>query len=199
VKPVIVNLVAIVLSAVALATSTYIAFQHQALQKAANFTPAYLHLLKQFQTMEFHDHYRYVTTRLKTEHDPKLGVAGLPDDARRAVYDVAYFFQGYGILCLLRILDDQVLPTMQLRSISVWEAIEPYVERERKLFGYGELHYLRAFEEFAKDVKVLPPGSLNTKLTRRRFIKIQRGLTSKAVSTSPELPRLPTPDSSVTA
>jgi hypothetical protein len=173
---VVLNIVAIVLSAVAFVTSTFIALQHQALQKAANFAPTYIQLLKQYQTIEFHDRYRYVTTKLKTEHDPKLGISGLPDDARRAVYDIAYFFQGYGMFRLLRILDDQVLPTMQPRILAVWEAIEPYVERERELHGFSGLYILRVLEEFVKDAKALPPGSLNAMLTRRRFVKIQRGL-----------------------
>lgn len=170
------NTVAIVLSVVAFATSTYIALQHQTLQKAANFAPAYIQLLKQYQTMEFHDHYRYVTTKLKTEHDPKLGISGLPDDARRAVYDIAYFFHGYGMFRLLRILDDQVLPTMQPRMVAVWAAIEPFVERERELHGFSGLHLLRVLEEFAKDAEALPPGSRSATLTRRRFVKIQRGI-----------------------
>jgi hypothetical protein len=173
---VIFNIVAIALSAAALATSTYTALQHQALQKAVNFAPAYMQILRQYQTLDFHDHYRYVTTKLRTDHDPQLGISGLPDEARRAVYDIAYFFQGYGVLRLLRILDDQVLPTLQPRLIAVWEAIEPYVERERELHGFTGLYLLRVLEEFAKDAQTLPPGSLHTTLTRRRFVKIQRGL-----------------------
>ena len=145
------NVIAIAVSAVALITSTYIALQHQALQKTANFAPVYMQLLMQFQTMEFHDHYRYVTTKLTAEHDPKLGISGLPDDARRAVYDIAYLFQGYGIMHILRIVDDQIIPAMQLRAFAVWEAIEPYVERERELQGLSGLYMLRGLEELAKD------------------------------------------------
>lgn len=170
------NIVAVVLSAVAFATSTYTALQHQTLQKAANFVPAYMELLKQYQTMEFHDHYNYVTTQLKTDHDPKVGISGLPDDARRAVYDVAFFFQGFATLRLLDVLDERIMPTARPRLVAVWEAIEPYVERERELHGYSEIYFLRVLEEFAKEAKNLPPGSLHKMLTRRRFIKIQRGL-----------------------
>ncbi|HEY4024266.1 MAG TPA: hypothetical protein VGM75_36660, partial [Pseudonocardiaceae bacterium] len=81
------TVVAVVVSVVALAASTYTALAHQALQKAANFSPSYLQFTRQLQTIEFHDHYEYVTTKLGVEHDPKLGISGLPDDARRAVYD----------------------------------------------------------------------------------------------------------------
>jgi len=177
------NLVAIVLSTVAFASSTYIALRFEKLQRAANFTPAYLEVLKQYQSMQFHDHYRYVTAELPTEHDSKLGISGLPDDARRAVYDIAYFFQGYGMLRLLRILDDEVLPTVQPRIVAVWDAIEPFVTRERELQGAGGLYFFRVLEEFADDVKALPPESLNAMLTRRRFVQIRRRLRALRQST----------------
>jgi hypothetical protein len=64
VQPMIFNIVAIVMSVVALTASTYIALQHRTLQERANFIPAYMQLLKEFRTVEFHDNYRYVTTRL---------------------------------------------------------------------------------------------------------------------------------------
>lgn len=168
------NVVAIVVSVAALATSTYIALQHQTLQKAANFTPSYMQLIRQLQTMEFHDHYEYVTRRLAIEHDPELGISGLPDDARRAVYDITYFFYGFAMLHLFDALDDQVFPTMAHRVAAVWEAIAPYVEREREL-GLSGL-YLRVLEEFAKEAKSLPPESVSAMLARRRIAKNRRSL-----------------------
>lgn len=170
------NIVTIVMSVVALITSTYIALQHRAMQKRANFIPAYMQIIKEFRTVEFHDNYRYVTTQLQAEHDPTLGISGLPDEARRAVYDIGYFYQGFGMLLLMRILDDQVLPTMQARIVRVWEAVEPYVKRERELQGLSGLYLMRILEEFAKDAKELPPEVVNMTLTRRRFVKIQDSL-----------------------
>ena len=170
------NIVAIVLSAVAVVTSAYTALQHRTLQKAANFAPAYMQLIRQYQTLEFHDHFRYVTTKLRADHDPQLGISGLPDEARRAVYDIAYFYHGYGVLKLLRIIDDQVLPGMQSRIVAVWDAIEPYVERERELCGSSVVYQMRVLEEFAKEAKALPPGSFRATLTRRRFIESQSGI-----------------------
>jgi hypothetical protein len=80
------------------------------------------------------------------------------------------------MLRLMRVLDDQVLPTMQARIVRVWEAVEPYVERERELQGLSGLYFLRILEEFAKDAKELPPEAVNMALTRRRFVKIQDSL-----------------------
>src|SRR5690242_1019678 len=76
--------------------------------------------LGSFKTLEFHDHYRYVTTTLAAEHDPRLEISGLPDDARRAVYDITYFFYGYAMLRLFDVFDDQVFPILAHRVIAVW-------------------------------------------------------------------------------
>lgn len=168
------TVVAIVVSVVALATSTYTALAHQALQKAANFSPSYLQFTRQLQAIEFHDHYAYVTTKLGSEHDPKLGISGLPDDARRAVYDIVYFLYGYGMLQLIGVLDDLAALTARHRVVTVWDAIAPYVERERELGGPSDL---RMLEEFAKDVRALPHRSLlNSLLGRRRVFKNRRSL-----------------------
>lgn len=170
------NVVATILSLAAFLSSTYIALEHRVLQKRANFIPAYMQVLDEFRTMEFHDNYRYVTTRLRAEHDPQLGISGLPDEARRAVYDIAYFYQGVGMLRLLEILDDEILPTMRVRTIRVWEAVRPYAERERELQGLTEVHLLRILEEFAKNAAERPSARVSGLLTRRRFVKIHSRL-----------------------
>ncbi|MCW2860209.1 MAG: hypothetical protein JWP48_1917 [Actinoallomurus sp.] len=91
------NVIAILLSAYALTTSAYLALQHRFEQRRANLLPYYTRLIDEFRTLEFHDHYGYLCTRLRVEHDPQLGISGLPDDARRAIYHVAYLFQGIGM------------------------------------------------------------------------------------------------------
>ena len=83
-----------------------------------------------------------------------MGISGLPDDARRAVYDVAFFFQGFATLRLLDVLDEEIMPTTRPRLVAVWEAVEPYVERERELHGYSGIYFLRVLEEFVKEAKI---------------------------------------------
>ncbi|GAB3987772.1 hypothetical protein GCM10029978_107880 [Actinoallomurus acanthiterrae] len=83
------NVIAIVLSVAALVSSAYLALQHRGEQRRANLLPYYTKILDSLRTLEFHDHYHYVCTKLRAEHDPQLGISGLPIDARRAIYDVA--------------------------------------------------------------------------------------------------------------
>jgi hypothetical protein len=51
-----------------------------------------------------------------------MGISGLPDDAREAVYDVAGLFQGIATLRLLGILDERVKTLFQVRIVRIWSA-----------------------------------------------------------------------------
>jgi hypothetical protein len=162
------NVIAIVLSAAAFGTSAYLALQHRAEQRRANLLPYYTRLFDEFRTLEFHDHYEYLCTRLQVEHDPQLGISGLPDNARRAIYHVAYLFQGIGMLWLLDIVSDQVLTTIDVRVVQAWDAIAPYVQHEREINGATGVYLMRTLEELAADVRQLPPDVINVMIERHR-------------------------------
>jgi hypothetical protein len=162
------DIIAIALSMAALATSAFLALQHHGEQRRANLLPYYTKLLDDLRTLEFHDHYRYVCTQLHNDHDPQLGISGLPDDARRAVYDVAYLFQGIGMLRLLSIVSDQVMTTFDVRVVQVWDAVAPYVERERETNGTTGTYLMRTLQEFAADVRRMPPDAIDTMIERHR-------------------------------
>jgi hypothetical protein len=162
------NIIAIVLSVAALASSAYLALQHRAEQRRANLLPYYTKLIDELRTLEFNDHYRYVCTQLRTDHDSKLGISGLPDEARRAVYDVAYMFQGMGMLRLLNVVSEQVMTTFDVRVVQVWDAVAPYVEREREINNTTGAYLMRTLEEFAADVRQMPPHAINLMIERRR-------------------------------
>ena len=166
---VIFNIVATILSVMALLSSIYIALEHRGLQKRANFVPAYMKMIDEFRSVEFQDRLLYVTTRLRSDHDPHLGISGLPDEVRRAVFDVGYFYQGVGMLRLQNILDEAIVPTLHVRGTQVWEAIAPYVEREREIQGLDNRYMLRILEEYAKLPFEQQSESAMTKLLRRRF------------------------------
>lgn len=94
--------------------------------------------------------------------------SGLPDDARRAIYHVAYLFQGIGMLWLLDIVGDQVMATIDVRMVQVWDAIAPYVEREREINSTTGAYLLLTLEELAAGVRRLPPDAINTMIKRHR-------------------------------
>jgi hypothetical protein len=156
------NIIAIALSAIALGVSTWLAVRQVLLSKRANHLPAYLHLLSEFRSREFNDHYLYVCEKLAEEHDAKLGISGLPDNAREAIYDIAYYYQAFALLILTRIVDeDVVLAFFHWRIVRVWEAIAPYVAREREISKSSGGHVLGLLEEYAVNhVQRLSPRSM---------------------------------------
>jgi hypothetical protein len=157
-----INIIAIALSAVALGVSTWLAVRQVLLSKRANHLPAYLELLSEFRSREFNDHYLYVCEKLAAEHDAKLGISGLPDNAREAVYDITYYYQAFVLLALTRIVDeDVVLAFFHWRIVRVWEAIAPYVAREREISQASGDQVLGLLEEYAVNhARRLSPESM---------------------------------------
>jgi stress response protein SCP2 len=125
--------------------------------KRANYLPAYLALLDDFRSAKFHQHHRYVIDRLGADHDPNLGISGLPMEAQEAVYDVAFFLHNFVVLMRLGIIDDSYLRTLNNRVVRTWEAIGPFVQRERELAPIP--HLLQILEDYAAVAAVVPPGS----------------------------------------
>ncbi|WP_043663330.1 hypothetical protein [Streptomyces xylophagus] len=151
------NFLAIGLSVLALLSSTYFAFQQVSSMKRANYLPAYLELLNHFRSATFHQHHWYIVNRLTTEHDPALGISGLPGEAQEAIYDVAFFLHNFVVLRRLDIIDDRYLITLNNRIIRTWEAIGPFVRRERELVPIP--HLLQILEDYAAVAALVSPDS----------------------------------------
>lgn len=162
------NIIAIALSALALTSSTFLAIRQAGLMRRANHLPAYMMHLDHFRSMEFNDRYLYVCQQLQREFDPQYGISGLPDMARRAVYDIAYFYQNIALLRLLGILDKKIIAVLNIRAVKVWEAIEPFVQHERSANDCAGPYMLRILEDFAKNVSSFPLESVDPLLIRRR-------------------------------
>jgi len=167
------NVVAVALSALALACSTFLAVQQSVLMRRANHIPAYIDLTRQFRSLHFNDHYRFVVERL-AEFDAQLGISGLPEEARAAVYDVAGLFQGIATLRLLDLLDKRIDAMVQYRTLRIWAALAPFVERERELQGTPGKYLWRILEEFAADTQRLSDDAVNAMINRHRQSGLRR-------------------------
>jgi hypothetical protein len=129
---VILSVVAVGVSGVALFISSLLTARQLRLLRQTNHVPAIIDLLTEYRRAEFHDRYNYVVTRLRKEHDPELGIFGLPEPAKSAVLDIAYYHQTFAVLFALKILDESALPVLLWRIPKVWDSIEPYVTVERR-------------------------------------------------------------------
>ena len=167
----VLSLAAVCVAFVALAFSTWLAFVQSRIQRQGNYLPAIMTLFGSFRSLDFHRHYSFLCRDLGRRHDPQHGISGLPEDAQEAFYDVAYLLQEFALLVYFGILDaDQIGGLMYRRVTEVWEAIEPFVLRERQLADtQGRL--LRALELFAKDLMANPPQRIDTLGVDHRLLR----------------------------
>jgi hypothetical protein len=160
------NIIAIVLSGLALVVSTYMAFRQWTAQRRESFTSAYLQLLSEYRSLRFQDNLQYIYQRLGIENDPQMGILGLPDDVREKFFDIAYFFQQVALLHRLRVFDDMILAGTHRQVVRVWDSIAPFVLRQRELSGHGNAYLLRILEMFAEEARQVDPEILNELLAK---------------------------------
>ncbi len=154
----VLGIVAVVVSVLALCVSALLGARQTRLMWDANHVPAVIELLSEFRSKQFHDDYQYIITRLRSEHDPELGISGLPESARAAVLNVAYYFQVFAFLIGFEIVDEaKVMSVVRLRVIQTWEALEPYVLVERKSNCF--LPVLTMLETLAHRARHMPVSS----------------------------------------
>ncbi|MGW5640374.1 hypothetical protein [Streptomyces sp. NPDC003832] len=162
------NAAAILISIAAVLTSTWYGRNQLQTAKEANHLPVLAELLSQFRTLELNDHYTYVCTRLRAEHSPELGISGLPDEARKALYDVAYFLQTFAGMASMGIAsEDEIIAMLHTRVPQAWTAIQPYVEKEREVGPVGP-HLLALLEAFASRADVRSERAVHHLLARAR-------------------------------
>lgn len=162
------NAAAVSISVVALGMSTRLTSRQVAMQRHANYLPALMTLLGELRDARFHARYEYVINVLPS-HEPSLGLRGLPDEAKEAVYDVAYFFQLFAMLGSMQVVDEEMVGALlRRRVIDAWTAMAPFIRQERVLENTpGEI--LLFFEDFAVHLVKMPEGHLQEMVARRTW------------------------------
>jgi hypothetical protein len=144
------NVLAIAISVCALVASAWFGAHQIRAARQANCLPAFLELLSELRSPELHDQYAYVCGRLNQEHSPDGGLRALPPGPRECAYNIAYFFQTFASLYALGIIDEGTAIVMvRSRTTKVWEALRPYVERERR-YPDVDPNMLSLLETFAR-------------------------------------------------
>lgn len=145
----ILNAVAITLSLVALLVSTRLNSRRNSFARHANSLPALQLLLAEFRKPSFHENYNFVCNDLPAR-SADGGISGLSLDERQKLYDVGYLFQHLADLCRRDVVDEgEVMATLRYRVQRVWEALEPFVEAERRLNPAAGPDTFRLLEAFA--------------------------------------------------
>ncbi|MDN3023263.1 hypothetical protein [Streptomyces sp. S.PB5] len=177
---VVFNIATTAIAVVAVVTSIVFSARQARIAKHANHISVMSALLSEFRSVEFHEQHDYVCERLGVEQDPDGGVRGLPADAKAAFYSVVYYYQSFANLAVFGLLDETLLATvLRTRIVSVWQAVRPFVERERELRGEaGGGNYMSIFEELARLAAQLPPEHVRERMTESRRRRSVFGLMS---------------------
>jgi hypothetical protein len=173
---VVFNVVTTAIAVVAVVTSIVFSVRQARIARHANHISVMVDLLAEFRSAQFHEQHDYVCTRLGAEHDPEAGVRGLPGEAKAAFYNIVYYYQSFANLAVFGLLDETLMVTvLRTRITSVWQAVRPFVERERELRGEGGGTYLSIFEELARLAAELPPEHVRDQMaeTRRRLTRLR--------------------------
>jgi hypothetical protein len=148
--------VSLMLSIIALVTSVSFAVRQLMISRHTNMLPVLINVYQEYRSMEFKQHFYYVITKLKDEHDPtKTGFRFLPEPAAAHVRITSHFFDNLGVLIVSGAVEEQYIISFVGDSIDrAWSVLEPYIMKEREFLN-GD--YQEFFEHLVVRVRENPP------------------------------------------
>ncbi|MEE1929845.1 hypothetical protein V1J52_16920 [Streptomyces sp. TRM 70351] len=150
------NAATLAVSLLALAVSAVTAWRQFRHTRTAKAFSAVLEVyLRDVRNKEYQRDQDYVVDRLVVEHSPGGGIAGLPEQARHAVWNVAFLYESIGMMYALEALDRRIaLGVFNYRTVQVWGVLEPFVLKERERREGPFLHYFQRLYDDAIAVDV---------------------------------------------
>lgn len=134
----VLSISSLVASFMALGLSTWIAFRQARIMRHSYEVPLLVETFKEYRSPAYQRYEHYVVNELATEHSPELGLAGLPEEARVAATSLVTFFNIIGSFLVFNMIDEShVVPLFAYRANQAWNALEPYILRERQIRGDG--------------------------------------------------------------
>ena len=151
------DIAALAVSLLALAVSVFTALRQMTIMRDSNQLPVLVELFQEFRSTDWQRAEAYVLGRLRAEHDPEVGFSTLPDEARLSVGKVIGYFSGMGYLIQREMADEGlVIPLVGYRASKAWDALEPYIRREREIRGPGD-RYACMYEDLVVRVRAHIP------------------------------------------
>lgn len=155
------NLVAVLVAAIALATSVAVSRRQLRLAQNSNVLPIVLQLFKETREPEFSRAIEYISTRLAIEHAPDHGYRSLPPDVKRDIRRVSLFYDDVGKLVAFGVVEERlVIGSYGLNIVNMWDVLAPYIYKERMLTTRAMLY----FEDLAARAKARPMASVHAQL-----------------------------------
>ncbi|MGB2570299.1 DUF4760 domain-containing protein [Micromonospora citrea] len=122
---------ALVFSVLALAVSVLMTRRQLTLARHNNSLPVLIDLFREHRSDRLADARRFVHSGLD-KCDLSQGFAGLPEEEREMVRDLAWYYDNLGALVLHEVVDVEIVAGYLGGSVvAVWEKISPLIEAER--------------------------------------------------------------------
>jgi hypothetical protein len=130
----VINIVALIFSLLAIATSAVLALRQSRLTQHANLSLILTNLFEEFRAIEFKLHMAYLEEELWKAQPPAISRLGnLPQEARTHAAAVAGFFNAVGVLMAHHVIDEELVVSYMGRSVRLaWRRLEPYIRNERQ-------------------------------------------------------------------
>ncbi|HLI75486.1 MAG TPA: hypothetical protein VKV02_00975 [Acidobacteriaceae bacterium] len=148
----ILNIIAVVVSFVALAVSAIIASRQTKIMYQSNQVPLFVELFQEFRSERFQLAESHILDELES-FDPAEGVMGLPGDIRSDVNVINNYFGTLGSLIIYGILEEREVMTMiGPRADRLWGKLEPFIIAERGSRGSDD--FASFFEDLVYRVRL---------------------------------------------
>ncbi|MET8152420.1 hypothetical protein ACIBSW_18645 [Actinoplanes sp. NPDC049668] len=153
------NVATLIVSVAALAISAWAAIRQLRLVRGSSDLKLTAEILVgRFGSKDFQVDQRYVLERLAQEHDPALGISGLPEPAAAAAWNVGFMFENLGMMTVFGLVDRRIVLSIgNYRIQRSWEALEPFIRAERSI---RDAPFLDFFENAYVEARATSPRDL---------------------------------------
>lgn len=146
------EIAALVVSVLALGVSGAVSLRQLRLTEHANTLPVVVDLFREHRSVRLARARTFVHEELP-ECDLSLGLAGLPEEGRDLVRELAWYYDNLGALVAHGVVDiEPVSGYLGGSVISVWEHMEPLVAVERARRGQSALPDPNRWQEYFENL-----------------------------------------------
>jgi hypothetical protein len=146
------NITALIISLAALAVSSFLAIRQIGTARNTNQLAVVNETLREFWSPNFRHQEELLWDKLKDQGED-VAYSQLPGNLREAADSVCSVYLMLAYVVSVRIVDWKlaILP-ISYRVVRTWEAVSPFVVRERKLRGH-EVSFFGVLESFVEFIK----------------------------------------------
>lgn len=185
------ELAAVIISIVAVATSVLLGWRALTLSRQSNTMPVLIDLFREHRSDRLADA-RYFVHHQLDEYDLSKGLSELPEEKRSLIRDLAWFYDNLGALVTHGIIDvSPVSGYLGVSVLAVWEKMQPLIEAERveRQDSFDPQRWQIYFENLYYLIQNMPPEKARStqrlwRLQRSTHAEVAAGDTAQLPETS---------------